>query len=104
MLPPAPRLLQLEAHFMPYQSDSKVPTNGTFVKACGPLSKQVYDANTGLLTFTLYFTVNLPMVSPRATKEKLWEVLKRMGVFDGWYYYRIFVVDDRLVSHEQFLL
>ncbi|KAF5558875.1 hypothetical protein FPHYL_7216 [Fusarium phyllophilum] len=105
MLPPPPRLIQLEVHFMPLQTVSQVPKTGAFAKACGTeLCKQVYDPNTGLLTFTLFYTVISPMSSPRASKEFLWGVLKKMGVFDGWYYYRIFVVDECLVTHEQFLL
>ncbi|KAF4951578.1 hypothetical protein FGADI_7353 [Fusarium gaditjirri] len=105
MLAPAPRLIQLEVHFMPYSTDSKVPKEDAFVKAYGTqLCQQVYDPITGLLSFTLYYTVTSPMTSPRTSKEHLWRVLKKMGVFDGWYYYRIFVVDERMAVHEQFLL
>lgn len=105
MLAPAPRLIQLEAHFMPYQTKSEVPKKDAFAKACGAtLYGQMYDPQTGLLKFTLFYTVNSPMKSPRKSKEFLWGVLEKMGVFNGWYYYRIFVVDEHLTVHEQFLL
>ncbi|KAF4441143.1 hypothetical protein FACUT_2911 [Fusarium acutatum] len=103
MLTPAPRLIQLEAHFIPFQTEFEVPKKGAFAKACGTkLCKQVYDHHTGLLTFTFSFNVISPMTSPRTSKEFLWGVLKRMGVFDGWYYYRIFVMDERMAVLNSF--
>ncbi|KAF4499521.1 hypothetical protein FAGAP_4311 [Fusarium agapanthi] len=105
MLAQAPRLIQLEAHFLPYKTESKVPTNGAFAETCGTeLCQQVYHPETRLLTFTLFFTLDQSMKSPRKTKDFLWGVLKSMGVLVGWYYYRIFVVDECGAVHEQFFL
>lgn len=82
MLAPAQRLIQLKVHLMPYKTESKVPKKDAFVKSCGTqLWKQVYDPNTGLLSFTLYYIVSSPMTSPRTAKEFLWRVLQKMVVF-----------------------
>ncbi|EXL97705.1 hypothetical protein FOIG_10025 [Fusarium odoratissimum NRRL 54006] len=88
MLAPAQRLIQLEVHFMPYKTESKVPKKDAFVKACGTeLCKQfTYDIPEN--------DEGVPLGSPSEDG----------CILDGWYYYRVFVVDERMTVYEQFLL
>ncbi|KAF5690441.1 hypothetical protein FCIRC_894 [Fusarium circinatum] len=106
MLPRPPRLVQLEAHFLPRPDAAfMVPPNGAFAEACGmQLCQQVYHPETSLLKFTLFFTRQESMKSPRKTKEFLWGILESMGVLGSWNYYRIFIVDEFGGLHEQFYL
>ncbi|KAJ0154747.1 putative feruloyl esterase B-2 [Fusarium oxysporum f. sp. albedinis] len=77
MLAPAQRLIQLKVHLMPYKTESKVPKKAAF------FTYDIPENGEGV-----------PLGSPSED-----------GCFlDGWYYYRAFVVDERMAVHEQFLL